>query len=89
MFTPAQIKPNSFESRLLFFLFFFFFLSGAHAPQSCLRACLDAVLLPQSYQYPDISEGAADSVGGQMSGDKIQWHNQLWQFGERVPESEA
>ena len=38
-------------------------------PASSLRACFDAVLLPQSYQYPNLSEGA-DSVGGQLRGDK-------------------
>ena len=27
------------------------------------------MLLPQSYQYPNLSEGA-DSVGGQLRGDK-------------------
>ena len=36
---------------------------------SCFRVCLDAMLLPQSYQYPNLSEGA-DSVGGQLRGDK-------------------
>ena len=36
---------------------------------SCLRACLDAMLLPQSYQYPNLSEGAG-SVCGQLRGDK-------------------
>ena len=37
---------------------------------SCLRlrACLGARLLPQSYQYPNLSEGA-DHVGGQLLGD--------------------
>ena len=38
-------------------------------PLSCLRACLGARLLPQSYQYPNLSEGA-DRVGGQMRGDR-------------------
>ena len=36
---------------------------------SCVRACLDSTLLPQSYQYPNVSEGA-DRVGGQLRGDK-------------------
>ena len=31
--------------------------------------CFDAVLLPQSYQYPDLAEGA-DSIGGRLCGDK-------------------
>ena len=42
---PAQIKPKSFESRQLF-SFFSFTLCGR---ASCLRACFDAMLLPQSY----------------------------------------
>ena len=36
---------------------------------SCLRACLGDRLLPQSYQYPNFSEGA-DRVSGQLRGDK-------------------
>ena len=48
-------------------IFCFFFTRGGCA--SCLRACLGARLLPQSYQYPNLSEGA-DRVGGQMRGDK-------------------
>ena len=58
LFTPAQIKPESFESRrsfgLLFFLFFFSFLFTRGGCITCLRACLGARLgarlLPQSYQ---------------------------------------
>ena len=34
-------------------------------------------LLPQSYQYPNLSEGA-DRVGGQLRGDN-EWRNQIWQ----------
>ena len=33
------------------------------------RACLGARLLPRSYQYPNLSEGA-DRVDGQLRGDK-------------------
>ena len=36
---------------------------------SCLRGCLGARLLPQSYQYPKLSEDA-DRVGGQLRGGK-------------------
>ena len=36
---------------------------------SYLRACFGARLLLQSYQYPNLSEGA-DRVGGQLRGDK-------------------
>ena len=47
----AQIKPKSFDSILFFLLFSFFFTQGGCA--SCLRVCLGARLLPQSYQYPN------------------------------------
>ena len=50
----------------------FVFTRGGCA--SCLRACLGARLLSQSYQYPNFSEGA-DRVGGQLRGDKEQWRN--------------
>ena len=60
--TPAQIKRKSFESRQNSF-----FTRGGCV--SCLRACLGTRLLPQSYQYPNLSEGA-DRVGGQLRGDK-------------------
>ena len=63
LLTPAQIKWKSFESRRNSF----FFTRGGCV--SCLCACLDARLLPQSYQYPNLSEGA-DRVGGQLRGDK-------------------
>ena len=59
--TPAQIKPKSFESRQNSFT------QGGCA--SCLHACLGARLLLQSYQYPNLSEGA-DRVGGQLRRDK-------------------
>ena len=36
---------------------------------SCLRACWGAWLLPQSYQYLNLPEGA-DRIGGQLRGDK-------------------
>ena len=77
---PARIKPKSFEPRGNSFLFFF--LPGVDAPRIC-RAGLGARLLPQSYQYLNLSEGA-DRVGGQLRGDKdrvpLQWRNQIWQF---------
>ena len=57
-----------------------FFTRGGRA--SYLPACLGARLLPQSYQYPNLSEGA-DNVGGQLQGDKdrvpLQWRNCFWQ----------
>ena len=62
LLTPAQIKPKSFESRQNSL----FFTRGRCI--SCLRGCLGTRLLPQSYQYPNLSEGT-DCVGGQLCGD--------------------
>ena len=82
--TPAQIKSKSFESKRNSFL-----TEGGCA--SCLRACLGARLLPQSYQYPNLSEGA-DRVGGQLRGDKecpfsgVTKSGRVWR---KVPESGA
>ena len=84
MLTPAQIKPKSFESRRNSF----FTRDGC---VSCLRACLGARLLPQSYQYPNLSQGA-DRVGGQLCGDKecpfsdVNKSGRVWR---KVPESGA
>ena len=56
-----------------------------------LRACLGARLLPQSYQYPTLSEGD-DRVGGQIRGDKdcpfsgVTKSGKVWR---KVPESDA
>ena len=58
---------------------------------SCLRACLGARLLPQSYQYPNLWEGA-DRVGGQLREDKecpfsgVTKSGRVWR---KVPESEC
>ena len=85
LFTPAQIKLKSFESRRNFF----FFTRGGCV--SCLRACLGARLLPQSYQYLNLSEGA-DRVVGQLRGDKecpfsgVTKSGRVWR---KVPESDA
>ena len=56
-------------------LFYFFYTRGGCV--SCLRACFGTRLLLQSYQDPNLSEGA-DRVAGQMHGDKrvpLQWRN--------------
>ena len=82
--TPAQIKPESLESRRNSF-----FTRGGCA--SCLRACLGARSLLQSYQYPNLSEGA-DRVGSQLHGDKecpfsgVTKSGRVWR---KVPESDA
>ena len=43
---------------------------------------MGARLLLQSYEYPNLSEGA-DRVGGQLRGDKecpsLKWRSQIWQ----------
>ena len=84
LLTPAQIKPQSFELRW----HSFFTLGGC---VSCLRACLGAMLLPQSYQYPNLSEGA-DRVSGQLCRDKycpfsgVTKSGRVWR---KVPESDA
>ena len=87
LLTPAQIKPKSFESTRN--LFSFFFARGGCV--SFLRACLGAGLLPQSYQYLNLSEGA-DRVGGQLRGDEecpfsgVTKSGRVWR---KVPESDA
>ena len=84
LLTPAEIKPKLFESRRSSF-----FTGGGCA--LCLRACLGARLLPQSYQYPNLLEGA-DHVGGQLHGDKecpfsgVTKSGRVWR---KVPESDA
>ena len=84
LLTPAQIKPKSFESRRNSF-----FTWGGCV--SCLRACLGARLLPQSYQYSNLSEGA-NRVGGQLRGNKgcpfsgVTKSGRVWR---KVPESDA
>ena len=62
LLTPAQIKPKSFELRQNFF-----FIRGGCV--LCLSVCLGTRLLPQSYQYPSLSEGT-DCINGQLRGDK-------------------
>ena len=54
-------------------------------------SCLGAGLLPQSYQYPHLSEGA-DLVGGQLREDKECPFNGVTKSGRvwrKVPESDA
>ena len=86
LLTPAQIKPKLFELRRNSF---FFFTRGGYA--SCLRACLGARFLPQSYQYPNLSEGA-DRVGVQLRGNKKCPFSGVTKFvsvWRKVPESDA
>ena len=86
LLTPAQIKPKSFESRRN--SFFVFTRSGC---ASCLGACRGARLLPQFYQYPNLSEGT-DRVAGQLRGDKEYPFSGVTKSGtvwRKVPESDA
>ena len=82
LLTPAQIKPKSFESRRNSF-----FTRGGCV--SCLRACLGARFLPQSYQYSNLWEGA-DRVGGQLHGEcpfsGVTKSGRVWR---KVPESDV
>ena len=58
---------------------------------SCLSACFGARFLPQSYQYPNLSEGA-DRVGGQLRWNKecpfsgVTKSGRVWR---KVPEGDA
>ena len=84
LLTPAQIKPKSFELRRNSF-----FTRGGCI--SCLRACLGTRLLPQSYQYPNLSEGT-DRIAGQLCGDKERPFSGLTKSGRvcrKVLESDA
>ena len=84
LLTPAQIERKSFESRRNYL-----FTRGGCV--SCLRACLGVGLLPQSYQYPNLSEGA-DRVAGQLRGDEecpfsdVTKSGRVWR---KVPENGA
>ena len=56
-----------------------------------LRACLGARLLPQSYQHPNLSEGA-DRAGRELRGDKecpFSGVNKSGRAWRKVPESDA
>ena len=70
--------------------FFFFFLTWGGCT-SCLHACLGARLLSQSYQYPNLSEGAAH-IGEQLRGDRecpfsgATKSGRVWR---KMPESDA
>ena len=88
LLTPAEIKPESFESRRNLFSFSFYpgwMRLHIYVLAWALR------LLPQSYQYPNLSEGA-DRVGGQLRGDKecpfsgVTKSGRVWR---KVPESNA
>ena len=86
---PAQIKPKSPELRQYSFFVCLFFTWGGCV--SCLRACLGARLLTQSYQYSNLSEGT-DRIGGQLRGHKecpfsgVTKSGRVWR---NLPESDA
>ena len=90
LLTPAQIKLKSFESKRN--SFFLFFLPGVDAPHVYVRAwALGCFHSLNNYQYPNLS-GAADSVGGQLRGDKecpfsgVTKSGRVWR---KVPERDA
>ena len=92
LLTPAQIKPKSFESRrYVFSVYFLIFYPGWMHFIFTSCECLGTRLLPQSYQYPKLSEGA-DRVAGQLRGDKecpfsgVTKSGRIW---SKVPESDA
>ena len=62
---PAQIKPKSFELRWNSF----FFNGGAGGGGGMCLMFTCTRLLPQTYWYPKLSEGA-DRVAGQLHGHK-------------------
>ena len=86
LLTPAQIKSKSFESRRNSF-----FLLRVDAPHVHVRAWVLGCFYMQSYQYPNLSEGA-DRVGGQLCADKecpfsgVTKSGRVWR---KVPESDA
>ena len=65
--TDHVAYASSYETKIFSIETNFFLTRGGCI--SCLCACLAARLLPQSYQYPNLLEGA-DCVGGQLCGDK-------------------
>ena len=62
----AYASSNQTKIILIKTVLFFFTRGGC---TSCLCACLGTRLLPQSYQYPKLLEGA-ECIGGQLCGDK-------------------
>ena len=86
LLAPAQIKPNSIESRWTSF-----FLPGVDAPHVYVRVWALGCFHSLNYQYPNLSEGA-DRVGGQLRGDKECPFNGVTKSGRvwrKVPESDA
>ena len=99
LLTPAQTEPKSFQSRrpppphptphLFSFFFFLLFLPGVNVSHVYVRA--RALGCFQSYQYPNLSEGA-DRVSGQLRGDKqcsfcgVTKSGRVWR---EMPESDA
>ena len=58
---------------------------------NCVLGELDVMLLPESYQYSNLLDGA-DCFGRQLrrqSAYRNQWRNQFWQSLDKVSESDA
>ena len=89
-YATGSRKQSAKEQFFLFELIWNSFLTRGGCA-SCLCACLGARLLPQSYQCPNLSEGA-DRVSGQLHGDKECLFSGVTKFGRvwrKVPESDA
>ena len=66
-------------------------MKGKRDVSSCLHVCLDAVLLPESYQYTNFLEGT-DCLGGQLHCNKEHLFSGITSSGRvwrEVPESNA
>ena len=96
LFVGAQtlvslLQTTQIISHVFCFCFFCLFVFTGGGCASCLHACLGARLLPLSYWYSNLSEGA-DRVGGQLRGDKecrssgVTKSGRVWR---KVPESDA
>ena len=85
LLTPAQIKLKSFQSRRNFF-----FTRGGCV--SCLRACLGARLLPQSFSTQTFRRVLTGRDGGQLREDKecpFRGVTKVGRVWRKVPESDA
>ena len=90
-FTAAdKVYASTYKTTIVWIETELFLLPGVECV-SCLHACLGARLLLQSYQYPNLSEGA-DRVAGQLRRDKecpvsgVTKSGRVWR---KVPESDA
>jgi len=74
------VKPKLFDLRQNFFLSHLLSFCTIGRWTSCLCVCLDAMLLPQLYYYPNLSEGA-NSISGQLYRDRECPYSGITNFG--------